>query len=72
MQLLELSRVQLFEVVERTRLELGVCRVQLAERGMGAQPMVEEGVVEIEEDRAHHLVGSDSAPAGGQGHRVII
>jgi hypothetical protein len=67
-----LSRVQLFEVVERTGLELGVCRVQLAERGTGAQPMVEKGVVEIEEDRAHHRVGSNGAPAGGQSHRVII
>ena len=71
-QLLEMSRVQLLEVVERTRLELRMCRVQLAERGTGAQAMVEERVVEIEEDRAQHLVGSDGAPAGGQAHRVII
>ena len=54
-QLLEMRRVQLLEVVERTGLELRMRRVHLAERGTRADAMVEERVVEIEQDRAQHV-----------------
>ena len=59
-QLLELGGVQVLEVVQRKCLELGMGRMQFAQRRAGADAMIEQRVVEIEEDGAQHVMASGS------------